>query len=208
MPLPTKVTKEALTNKIADVAYVVMPDGRTTICQLTMLNGFTVRGESSCVSVENFNKALGEEYSYQRAFDAAWAFQGYLLAEDRNREARGDGNTFAAEQEAARQTILLSLMEVVNVATPEELLELVSLAFKPVMTHPGLAPHQHRVVVEKGDLDDRLDKLNAFFGTSIFAELNVKEQGRLRRQAVAMRIYSEVLQERIDGFGTVLEIKP
>lgn len=49
MTPPTKVTKEALLAKIAVVDYVVMPDGRTTICQLTMQNGFTVRGESSCV---------------------------------------------------------------------------------------------------------------------------------------------------------------
>lgn len=208
MTPPTKVTKEALLAKIAVVDYVVMPDGRTTICQLTMQNGFTVRGESSCVSAENFNKELGEKYAYEKAFDAAWAFEGYLLAELRHREARGDENQHRDEQEAARRDILLTLMEVVNVATPEELLGRVALAFKPVMTHPGLAPHQHRVVVEKEDLDDRLDKLNAFFSTSIFGALPMTEQARLRRQAVAMRIYSEVLDERIQAFGSVLEIKP
>ena len=90
MTTPTKVTKEALQAKIGSIDYVVMPDGRTTVCQLTMQNGFTVRGESSCVSVENFNKALGEKYAYEKAFDAAWAFEGYLLAELRHREARGD----------------------------------------------------------------------------------------------------------------------
>ena len=208
MTPPTKVTKEALLAKIAAVDYVVMPDGRTTVCQLTMQNGFTVRGESSCVSVENFNKELGEKYAYEKAFDAAWAFEGYLLAELRHREARGDENQHRDEQEGARRDILLALMEVVNVATPEELLDRVVLAFKPAMTHPGLAPHQHRVVVEKEDLDDRLDKLNAFFSTSIFDTLPVTEQARLRRQAVAMRIYSEVLDERIQAFGSVLEIKP
>ena len=87
MTTPTRVTKEALLAKIAAVDYVVMPDGRTTICQLTMQNGFTVRGESSCVSAENFNKELGEKYAYEKAFDAAWAFEGYLLAELRHREA-------------------------------------------------------------------------------------------------------------------------
>ena len=208
MTTPTKVTKEALQAKIASIDYVVMPDGRTTVCQLTMQNGFTVRGESSCVSVENFNKELGEKYAYEKAFDAAWAFEGYLLAELRHREARGDENRHREEQEKARRDVLLALMEVVNVATPEELLDRVVLAFKPVMTHPGLAPHQHRVVVEKEDLDDRLDKLNAFFSTSIFGALPMTEQARLRRQAVAMRIYSEVLDERVQAFGSVLEIKP
>lgn len=208
MTTPTRVTKEALLAKIAAVDYVVMPDGRTTICQLTMQNGFTVRGESSCVSAENFNKELGENYAYENAFDAAWAFEGYLLAESRHREDRGDENRHREEQEKARRDVLLALMEVVNVATPEELLDRVLLAFKPVVPHPGLAPHQHRVVVEKDDLDDRLDKLNAFFSTHIFGALPVTEQARLRRQAVAMRIYSEVLDERIQAFGSVLEIKP
>lgn len=206
MTTPTKVTREHLGKRIIAADYVVMPDGRTTVCQLTMQNGFTVRGESSCVSVENFNKDLGEKYAYEKAFDAAWAFEGYLLAELRHREARGDENQHRDEQEGARRDILLALMEVVNVATPEELLYRVGLAFKPVMTHPGLAPHQHRVVVEKEDLDDRLDKLNAFFSTSIFGALPMTEQARLRRQAVAMRIYSEVLDERIQAFGSVLEI--
>ena len=45
MDPPTKVTPETLKAKINDVTYVVMPDGRTVICQLTMANGFTVRGE-------------------------------------------------------------------------------------------------------------------------------------------------------------------
>ena len=76
MTTPTKVTREHLGMRIAAADYVVMPDGRTTVCQLTMQNGFTVRGESSCVSVENFNKELGEKYAYEKAFDAAWAFEG------------------------------------------------------------------------------------------------------------------------------------
>ena len=54
MTAPTKVTREHLGMRIAAADYVVMPDGRTTVCQLTMQNGFTVRGESSCVSAENF----------------------------------------------------------------------------------------------------------------------------------------------------------
>lgn len=82
--LPTKVTRAALEARIGSVEYVVMPDGRTTICQMTMLNGFTIRGESSCVSVENFVKADGEKYAREKALDAAWAFEAYLLAERRS----------------------------------------------------------------------------------------------------------------------------
>ena len=122
MTAPTKVTREHLGMRIAAADYVVMPDGRTTVCQLTMQNGFTVRGESSCVSAENFNKELGEKYAYEKAFDAAWAFEGYLLAELRHREARGDENRHREEQEKARREVLLELMDIFKVSDVDALL--------------------------------------------------------------------------------------
>lgn len=122
MTLPTKVTAEALAAKIVDATYVVMPDGRTTICQLTMENGFTVRGESSCVSIENFNKALGEEYSYKSVLDKAWAFEAYLLAEDRHRESRGDTNTLESLQQEVRLKLVHELMDILRIDDPEAII--------------------------------------------------------------------------------------
>ena len=61
-------------------------------------------------------------------------------------------------------------------------------------------PHQQRVLDEKRELDDRLQKLVAFFSTPIFHGLPESEQIRLERQAVAMRTYSEILGERIANF--------
>ena len=122
MTTPTKVTREHLEKRIASIDYVVMPDGRTTVCQLTMQNGFTVRGESSCVSAENFNKELGEKYAYEKAFDSAWAFEGYLLAELRHREARGDENQYREEQEKVRREVLLELMDMFKVSDVDALL--------------------------------------------------------------------------------------
>lgn len=61
-------------------------------------------------------------------------------------------------------------------------------------------PHQQRVLDEKRELDDRLQKLVAFFSTPIFHGLPESEQIRLERQAVAMRTYSEILGERIAAF--------
>lgn len=80
----TKVTESYLKSHIVNEEYLVLPDGRTTICMLTMVNGFTVRGESSCVSKENFVKDLGEGYAFADALNNAWAFEGYLLAEELN----------------------------------------------------------------------------------------------------------------------------
>ena len=70
----------------------------------------------------------------------------------------------------------------------------------PVTMTTQLAPHQQRVVDEKRELDDRREKLMAFFSTPIFHGLPESEQIRLERQAVAMRSYSEILGERIAAF--------
>jgi hypothetical protein len=63
-----------------------------------------------------------------------------------------------------------------------------------------MAPHQQRVVTEKEELDDKLTKLKAFFGTELFAGLGDDEMDRLQRQADHMGAYSDVLGERIAAF--------
>lgn len=67
--------------------YTLLPDGRTTICLITMRNGFTVRGESSCVFVENYRKDIGERVAREDAYGKVWAFLGFALAEKRHVEA-------------------------------------------------------------------------------------------------------------------------
>lgn len=77
-----KVTKEQIAAKIRGETYTILPNGRTTVCQITLENGFTVEGYSACVSIENFDKELGEVIAYEDAFDKIWQLEGYLLAED------------------------------------------------------------------------------------------------------------------------------
>lgn len=81
-----KVTKESIEQRIKSVDYLVLPGTTVTICSITMLNGFSVRGESACVDPRNFNEEIGREIAYRNAFDKLWAFEGYLLAESRRRD--------------------------------------------------------------------------------------------------------------------------
>ena len=76
-----KVTLQALLAKIKDKTYTVLPNGRTTVCQLTLQNGFTVEGQSACVDPMNYDKGTGETYAYEDALNNCWKFEGYLLAE-------------------------------------------------------------------------------------------------------------------------------
>ena len=78
-----RVTPAMVDAAIAKAEYTVLQDGRTTICLLTLDNGFTVRGESSCVSVENFNKAFGEKAANDDARRHVWAFLAFRLADRR-----------------------------------------------------------------------------------------------------------------------------
>lgn len=88
-----RVTVEEIKAAIRKKEFVVLPDGRTTICILTMDNGFTIRGEASCVDKRNFDQEIGEEESYKNAFSKCWAFLGFRLADRlhqaRMRKARG-----------------------------------------------------------------------------------------------------------------------
>ena len=84
-----KVSIEDIENAIKSDVYVVLPDERTTICMLTLDNGFTVRGESSCVCRENFDTALGQKYAREDAVRKVWPLLGFRLADKLAREARG-----------------------------------------------------------------------------------------------------------------------
>lgn len=64
-----------------------------------------------------------------------------------------------------------------------------------------LHPYQMRVIDEKADLDDKLEKLSAFMSSTPYYNLAVQERDRLNAQAVHMSRYSKVLGERIAAFA-------
>lgn len=66
-------------------------------------------------------------------------------------------------------------------------------------------PHQRRVLAEQQELQERLNKLEAFTRNTIFQEIPVEEQCRLRRQFEAMTAYNNILCERIDAFSVPVE---
>ena len=76
-----RVTPEDVQATIVKDEYVVLPDGRTTICVLTLDNDYTVRGEASCVCIENFNLELGKKYSREDAEKKVWPLLGFRLAD-------------------------------------------------------------------------------------------------------------------------------
>jgi hypothetical protein len=63
-----------------------------------------------------------------------------------------------------------------------------------------MKPYQQRVIDEKNELDDKLNKLINFFSNPIFESLKNEEKSRLRKQAGIMTDYFDILNERISSF--------
>ncbi|WP_336235733.1 Gp49 family protein [Achromobacter dolens] len=53
--------------------------GLLTFCVLVLRNGFTVTGESSCASPENFDAEIGRNIARQNAVQKIWPLMGYEL---------------------------------------------------------------------------------------------------------------------------------
>lgn len=64
-----------------------------------------------------------------------------------------------------------------------------------------MLPHQERVVVEKKELDEKLEKLKTFFDNPIYKSLNESERELLYKQSRFMQGYSDILGVRIANFG-------
>ena len=94
-----------------------------------------------------------------------------------------------AEKERAKAQAYRAAIETLNAQKPAE-----------AAADDTMPPHQRRVINERADLEDRLDKLTAFLASPTFEALPEAEQERLVRQSGVMVQLSDVLAERIAAF--------
>lgn len=78
-------------------------------------------------------------------------------------------------------------------------------AYLPIGHVSHLPLHQQRVIGEKTQLDDKVAKLKAFFGTELFDSVDPREKHRLFDQVDAMSDYSQILGARIAAFTAPVE---
>lgn len=76
-----RVKPKDVQDAIIGETYTILPSGRVTVCELTLRNGFTVRGESACVFIENFDAEIGCKIARQNAESQVWMVLGYALKE-------------------------------------------------------------------------------------------------------------------------------
>lgn len=84
-----KITEESIKARILRVSYIY--DDTTTICMITMNNGFRVIGHTTPADPGNYDAAVGRRYAYENAFRQLWQLEGYLLVEYLSLEAMDQG---------------------------------------------------------------------------------------------------------------------
>lgn len=76
-----RLTPAGIDSVIVGETYTELPSGKVMVCELTLANGFTVRGDAAVVSRENFNAEIGKRISRENARNKVWELEGYLLQE-------------------------------------------------------------------------------------------------------------------------------
>ena len=74
-----RLIPELIDATIVDEAYYVFPGTTTTICRLTLKNGYSTIGESAAVSLENFDEEIGRKVARDNAKEKVWSLEGYRL---------------------------------------------------------------------------------------------------------------------------------
>jgi hypothetical protein len=100
-------------------------------------------------------------------------------------------------QQIARQNAEQKIWPLEGYLLKQRLFEDLTAAPKP---NSDLPPHQQRVIDERAELQDKTEKLAAFFGSPIFQRLGDAEKFRLRAQIDAMVVYGNILAQRIAAF--------
>ena len=82
-----RVTLDALKASITKEEFHVFPGSQLTVCVLTLLNGFTVTGESACADPAMFNAEIGQKIARENAERKIWPLMGYALKEEMMKES-------------------------------------------------------------------------------------------------------------------------
>lgn len=70
------------------VWFTVVPGTTTTVCALTLTNGFTVLGKSACVNPAMFSEELGRKYAAEDAIRQVGEFIGWRMCDQRTEYLR------------------------------------------------------------------------------------------------------------------------
>ena len=76
-----RITQTDINNSVKDVQYYRFPNTTTTVCLVTLHNGFSVVGQSACASPENFDQEIGNGAALANGKNLLWSYLGYSLVD-------------------------------------------------------------------------------------------------------------------------------
>lgn len=79
------VTEEMIDAEIADMQVTKMGK-KTTVCMLTLKNGYEIIGTSACVRPEQYNAQVGTQLAKESARDKVWKLLGYIAQNELMKE--------------------------------------------------------------------------------------------------------------------------
>lgn len=74
-----RLSPTMISETIISEQFYIFPGTTTTICCLTLRNGYNVIGTSAAASPENFDEAIGKRIARDNARNQIWELEGYLL---------------------------------------------------------------------------------------------------------------------------------
>lgn len=219
-----KVTLEEVEASILEETYTLLPNKRTTICQLTLDNGFTVEGSSACVCKENYDPLIENKIARANALEKVWQVLGFRLADRLAVLKRSGPPTLTTEEggvfvgsKALWATPMTRrgyndyrgwiIPEGENPDDEGYLVEYldgghISWSPKDVFERNYIrvdgevkSTARERALQEKKELQGRLEKLQAFLGRD--PNLNEETLNLLRYQLMGMEHYNEALTKRL-----------
>lgn len=101
-----RLTPANIDAAIVGETFTVLPSGKVMVCELTLRNGFTVRGESATVSKANFDHEIGQHISRANAHNKVLELEGYLLQDRLANQATHGASTAASTLPPHQQRVL------------------------------------------------------------------------------------------------------
>lgn len=88
-----RVTNDFIESIVGHIAYALLPSGHATVCQITLINGYTVEAISSVMSRENYDEEVGRIRAYEKAIEKVKDAAALLITERQYQESR-EGEQF------------------------------------------------------------------------------------------------------------------
>ncbi|KWB50908.1 hypothetical protein WL36_05045 [Burkholderia ubonensis] len=76
-----RITADMIAARILSETYEVRADGRTTVCEITLDNGWTERGEASCGDPADFDAERGKQAARVSTIAGLWKCFAFLARE-------------------------------------------------------------------------------------------------------------------------------